>query len=170
MFKRKDKYLIFHLAAKNSLELKRFVSRSKNKDKARKNLINLKYKLASLSPLLLNVVTLHSTMINPKFSVESSGSYISIDGMSSIYMVGIVVFECKRYTLTSARQDREWWLGKRVYLHSREISYEHVSIKTSAFEEDIMKRLINFNLENRRTLEEFKKNKKEYDIRNLNNV
>lgn len=171
MFFNKNKYIIFHLASKNSLELKRFVSRSKNKDKARKELVSMKYRLSSLSPLLYRVVVLHSEMINRLFHVEDSGSYMYIeDGRNSMYMVDIYIFKCLKFRLKTCRRDREWGKGPRLYLFESESRSGNTVIKTSKYEHKLLDNLISFNLINQKAVDNFKRDKKEYDIRNLNNV
>lgn len=170
MFFNKNKYLIFHLASKNNLELKRFVSRSKNKDKARKTIINLKYKLSTLSPLLFKVVSIHSVMINQLFVAESSGTYIGFDDSESHYMINIFIFKCLNFRITAARRDREWGKGPQIYIYENERRIGRTLIKTSRFENNLMKLLIKFNVENATAVSNFVRDKKEYDIRNLNNV
>lgn len=156
----RDEFLLFHLMNLNTDYIQKFINSKRNKDKARRYIIYLKYQLSAISPLVYDTIKDSADKFCDNTKEDSGGFVTFTGGESGSFLGSHVVFKLPNYKLIMTMREfklRFYYCQAPCYYSSR-----WTNIGLSRLEKRLMYFLSWYKLDNKSKIETFKNNK-EYD-------
>lgn len=156
----KDDFLVFHLVNSNIDYLHTFIKSKKNKDKARKYIIHLKYQLSSISPLVYEIINKSVDRFNDNTCEESGGWTRIKDQKYGIFLYNHLIINLYNYRIIMTING----INLLTLYDPKKTHYnpEMIILKLSRLEKRLIYFLGWYKLDNKNKIEKFKANS-EYD-------